>query len=85
MNVINEQCDSIALLFINILAFPFALLPEFVVELHKQQRLISYVREKIIFANEIKDIRSPQPEEVGESFSRLTVGGIPVLFKCHNR
>jgi hypothetical protein len=35
MDIINEQCDSIAPLFIDVLAFPLALLPKLVVELYE--------------------------------------------------
>jgi hypothetical protein len=51
MNIVNEQRNSIAPLISNILAFPLALFPKLVVELHEEQHLVSHIREEIIFSD----------------------------------
>lgn len=86
MNIINKQCNSIAPLLIDILAFPLALFPKLVIELHEEQHLIPHIREKIVFTNQIKDVRAPQPKEVRQGFPRLAICSIPVfVHKRHSK
>lgn len=47
------------------------------VELDEKQHLVLDSREEVVLPNEIKDVWSPKPEEVGKSLGRLVVEDEP--------
>ena len=77
MNIINKQLDRVTMISIRQpLLLP--LLHELMVELDKKQDLVLDVREKVIFSNKIKHIRSSEAEVEWECFAWLAIRSVPL-------
>ena len=73
MDVVHQECNRGNRIRVDVLPFVLALLPQLLVELHEQERLVLHVREQVIFTNEVKDVRAAQAQEVRESLAWLSI------------
>ena len=74
-----NRCTSLILHYLPLLP---PLLHQFLVKLDKEQSLILYSIEEVVFSDKVEHVRTSKAEEEREGFAWLSVGCVSVTAEC---